>query len=1253
MPQPAHPALTLKIGQRASRGGNRTVELVLEGDGAPQTAVAHFAYTVTVEDREAIRWYLEDYLEYPADPAATIAAAAETRIRQTGTGLFAAIFDNNADTIHLWGRVRDRLAGTRIEITVETGETPLPYELLHDPHTNTHLALGAAAFVHTHHNPTRRPAIPALGAGERLRVLLVISRPARGDDVPFRSVAAHLARHVSSTHLDLDVLRPPTWTNLNDTLHRAHQAGTPYHIVHFDGHGTYTNLTDDNYDQGEGEGDGDGDDDGEGGDNQGGDNPGGGPGTRAAGQSRPPVQPLNPNLYRTTTSTPRPGRHGYLLFENPADTANTTYVDGPALGNLLADTAVPVLVLNACRSAHAEAPATPDANVDQDVHARIRAYGSLAHEIADTGAAGVVAMAYNVYVVTAAAFIAQLYTHLLGGQTLGAAVTAARRHLVADPMRTIAYQPRALQDWVVPVAYETVPLTLLPPPDTGTPAITVDQGGATAAGLPAAPDAGFYGRHDTLLALDRTYDTQPIVVLHALAGAGKTATAAEFAHWYATTGGTQSVLWTSFEQPVTLPRLLDQLADHHGPVLAAHNIAWQALNENQRRDVALQLLRAVPLLWVWDNTELVAGFPPGTPSKWTPQEQSQLKDFLAELRDTGSKVLVTSRHPEQAWLGGLPARVPLHPMPMRESVQLAAAIAQKHGARIDQVEDWRPLLTYAAGNPLTITLLVNQALRQHLTTREDIQAFVARLRDGEDLDDTDTADDTSQGRSASLGASLRYGYTTAFTAGEQQQICLLALYQGFAQTPVLALMGNPDLPEHLPQLAGTTADTWDNLLARAAATGLVTQAGGGYYRLHPALPWFLTPTLHQTWGQPASPGHTAVLAAYSAALSDLGNYYLDAYSDGDNRVIPVLAAEEANLLHGRRLALAHHWWHPLIGHMQGLDILYTHQGRNREWARLVTDTIPLYTDPATGGPLPGRQPQWSITAHYQVRLAREARDWARAEQLQQTVIEVARQSAQDALAADPDTLTAGQRRNIRSLSVAIDALADILRGQGRADCVTHYQQAIDLARRAGDANAEAVDCYNLGLAYKDLPELRDLDQSQHWLQASLDLRHPDDHIRRARSINALGSVALQRFYDARRDGAPDPVLLGYLNEAANLYHHALTLTPPDAVADLAATHNQLGNIYRQAGDTTTALHHYQQSIRHQEAAGDRHGAGSTRYNIALLFAGDQPRDALLYAQTALTDFETYGPGAQQDIDKTRTLITRLLEQTSANPPSNK
>ena len=55
--------------------------------------------------------------------------------------------------------------------------------------------------------------------------------------------------------------------------------------------------------------------------------------------------------------------------------------------------------------------------------------------------------------------------------------------------------------------------------------------------MPGPPDAGFFGRDETLLALDRAFDTQQMVLLHAFAGAGKSSTAAEFARWYHTTGG--------------------------------------------------------------------------------------------------------------------------------------------------------------------------------------------------------------------------------------------------------------------------------------------------------------------------------------------------------------------------------------------------------------------------------------------------------------------------------------------------------------------------------------------------------------------------------------------------------------------------------------------------------------------------------------------------------------------------------------------
>jgi len=74
------------------------------------------------------------------------------------------------------------------------------------------------------------------------------------------------------------------------------------------------------------------------------------------------------------------------------------------------------------------------------------------------------------------------------------------------------------------------------------------------------PDTGFFGRDETLLALDRAFDEQQIVLLHAYAGSGKTTTAAEFARWYKLTGGIKGpVLFTSFEQHLPLVRVLDKL----------------------------------------------------------------------------------------------------------------------------------------------------------------------------------------------------------------------------------------------------------------------------------------------------------------------------------------------------------------------------------------------------------------------------------------------------------------------------------------------------------------------------------------------------------------------------------------------------------------------------------------------------------------------------------------------------------------------
>ena len=63
---------TLRLTQFAeSQPDHYRVEVALEDekDRLRQTATARFAFTFSDADRADLRWYLEDYLQYPSDPA--------------------------------------------------------------------------------------------------------------------------------------------------------------------------------------------------------------------------------------------------------------------------------------------------------------------------------------------------------------------------------------------------------------------------------------------------------------------------------------------------------------------------------------------------------------------------------------------------------------------------------------------------------------------------------------------------------------------------------------------------------------------------------------------------------------------------------------------------------------------------------------------------------------------------------------------------------------------------------------------------------------------------------------------------------------------------------------------------------------------------------------------------------------------------------------------------------------------------------
>ena len=117
----------------AGTDGRRRVQVTWQDGMVRRVAMAEFDERPDDSDRERIRWYLEDYAEFPADPAPVIARAAEELLARSGADLFGRVF-SGPDAAGIWERARDRLGEVRVEVDADPGAgAGLAWELLRDP----------------------------------------------------------------------------------------------------------------------------------------------------------------------------------------------------------------------------------------------------------------------------------------------------------------------------------------------------------------------------------------------------------------------------------------------------------------------------------------------------------------------------------------------------------------------------------------------------------------------------------------------------------------------------------------------------------------------------------------------------------------------------------------------------------------------------------------------------------------------------------------------------------------------------------------------------------------------------------------------------------------------------------------------------------------------------------------------------------------------------------------------------------------
>jgi tetratricopeptide (TPR) repeat protein len=195
---------------------------------------------LTRDDARDLRWYLETFIQFPGYGDRARAQRLEARMKEWGGRAFQALFtDPDAAEAHqrlLAAAAKDH----HCLLTLATTEPDVlgqPWELVR----NDRGPLACQGVT------IRRQLVGAKPVGDRdlsppLHVLLIVSRPKDTGFIDPRNSIAPLLDALDvlpEGTVTIDFCDPPTLAQLEEMISDAREGGTPYHIVHFDGHGTF------------------------------------------------------------------------------------------------------------------------------------------------------------------------------------------------------------------------------------------------------------------------------------------------------------------------------------------------------------------------------------------------------------------------------------------------------------------------------------------------------------------------------------------------------------------------------------------------------------------------------------------------------------------------------------------------------------------------------------------------------------------------------------------------------------------------------------------------------------------------------------------------------------------------------------------------------------------------------------------------------------------------------------------------------
>jgi len=753
---------------------------------------------------------------------------------------------------------------------------------------------------------------------------------------------------------------------------------------------------------------------------------------------------------------------GHLVFEKEDGTEHV--VNSTDLGQALTGCKVPIFVMNACQSA-VEGGKDP--------------FSSVASQLLAVGATGVVAMNHSVYADTAALFMGRFYERLLNKDPLSEAVASARKSLFAQPHRNSVIGPLELRDWIVPTLYQNhygfVPIQdemILAPDEREKAKIREDQQRHTEKAC-ATGRWGFIGRDGDILRIERALRTEGMmgVLVTGLGGIGKTELAYGFARWFIETGGCPGgVFATDFKQKADFGQIIGSVV--------GFGTDFSRLRDEQQWEHLIQYFRNNASLLVWDNFETVNGYPEGSTPLASEEQREKIIRFLKDLRGGKSRVLITTRKSEEAWLDVALERVEIGGLTRHDAGRMAQKLLKTVGLHPEHYKDdpnYGELVNLLKGHPRSLETVLPQ-LEKH-SPAEIIHELQHRTGPmGQSLED----------------ASMTYVFSL-LSGRTQKHLPFLGLFVTHVHAGTLAAFvgGDRESKQVYTDLIGESLDVdgWESVMGEASRSGLMRPVGTRIYTMPPTLPVFLRRQLADVIGKEGlellDKEFLKFYAAWAATV-------YDKVAQADENALAAVQMEEANLLRALRLAEMANDWSSAQMISQVLDEFYSFRGRTEEWRALRDRLLSRIGREITTDASADEAELWMFLLGNEANDAMSRNELGIAEKAHETIIRY--------------LTSLNIPKAERKIAVGYHQLGRIAEERQRFDEAEQwYRKALEIFERLGLERDAADDYHQLG---RIAEERQRFDEAEQWYRKALEIRERLGHP--PILVNTLAQIGILR-----------------------------------------------------------------------------------------------------------------------------------------------